>query len=84
MGETLSAPAFTFDVGEHIAFCFTCVARSLSPEQEAAIILREVFEFSNLEAATMVGVSEPVLRPSPRGEPQADGGELRGPLRARE
>ncbi len=62
MSETVSAPSFKFDVGEHIAFCFTCVARSLPPEQEAAIILREVFELSNDEAAKMIGVTESVLR----------------------
>jgi len=59
---TLAAPGFTFDAREHIAFCFTCVARSLPPEQEAALVLREIFEFSNREAAAMVGVSESVLR----------------------
>jgi RNA polymerase sigma-70 factor (ECF subfamily) len=62
MSDTVATPGFTFDVREHVAFCFTCVARSLPPEQEAAIILREVFEFSNRDAAAMVGVSESVLR----------------------
>lgn len=62
MSETVAAPGFIFDAAEHIAFCFTCVARSLPPEQEAAILLREVFEFSNRDAAAMVGVSESVLR----------------------
>ncbi len=59
---TLADPSFVFDVYEHIAFCFTCVARSLPPEEEVAVILREVFQFSNLEAAKIVGISESVFR----------------------
>lgn len=55
-------PGFAFDVREHIAFCFTCVGRSLPPEQQAAIVLREVFEYSNREAARIAGVTESVLR----------------------
>lgn len=60
--ETTRDPEFEFDVREHISFCFTCVARSLEPEQEAAIILREVLGLSNREAAETLGVTESVLR----------------------
>ncbi|MGF1466428.1 MAG: RNA polymerase sigma factor [Sandaracinaceae bacterium] len=58
----LADPEHTFDVHEHITFCFTCVARSLPPEEAAAVLLREVFGFGNREAARICGVSEPVLR----------------------
>ncbi|MBI3200689.1 MAG: RNA polymerase sigma factor [Myxococcales bacterium] len=51
-----------FDVREHIAFCFTCVARSLPPDEQAALVLREVLELSNDEAADLVAVSTSVLR----------------------
>ncbi|HEY7680692.1 MAG TPA: sigma-70 region 4 domain-containing protein, partial [Terriglobia bacterium] len=47
---------------EHIAFCFSCIARTLEPEEQAAIMLREVLGFSNDEAARILGVSEPVMR----------------------
>lgn len=57
-----SDPEFVFDAHEHIAFCFTCVARSLPPEQEAALVLRDVFGLSNAEAAKTLGVSHSVLR----------------------
>lgn len=57
-----SDPDFVFNAREHIAFCFTCVARSLPPEQEAALVLRDVFDFSNAEAAKILGVSHSVLR----------------------
>jgi len=62
MAGTLGAPGFVYEAREHIAFCFACVARSLPPEQEVALILREVLELSNQDAARMAGVSEPVLR----------------------
>jgi RNA polymerase sigma-70 factor (ECF subfamily) len=58
----LQDPELSFDVHEHIAACFTCVARSLDPMEEAAIVLREVFEYTNEEAARVLGVTEPVLR----------------------
>jgi RNA polymerase sigma-70 factor (ECF subfamily) len=59
---TLSDPSFVFDVSEHIAFCFTCVARSLSPEMEIALVLREVFDMSNAEGAAALGLTESVFR----------------------
>lgn len=58
----LAEPGAVYDAREHIAFCFSCVGRSLSPEEAAALLLREVFEFSNKEAAAICGVSESVLR----------------------
>ena len=60
--ETLAEPGSVYDAREHLAFCFSCVARSLSAEEAAALLLREVFEFSNREAARICGVSESVLR----------------------
>jgi RNA polymerase sigma-70 factor (ECF subfamily) len=62
MLQQMSEPGFSFEIREHIAFCFSCVSRTLEPEAQAAIMLREVFEFSNQEAARMIGISEPVFR----------------------
>lgn len=59
---SMSDPQFVFDAREHIAFCFTCVGRSLEPMQQAAVILREVLGYGNREAAEILGVSESVLR----------------------
>ncbi len=58
----LAAPDCVFEVREHVAACFSCVARTLEPEQQAALMLREVLGFSNQEAAHIAGVSEPVFR----------------------
>src|SRR5580658_439607 len=56
------APEFRFEIREHIAFCFSCIARTLPPEEQAAIMLKEVLGFTNEEAASMLDVSEPVFR----------------------
>jgi RNA polymerase sigma-70 factor (ECF subfamily) len=58
----LHSPDFLFEMREHIAFCFSCISRTLEPDEQAAIMLREVLGFSNQEAAAMLEVSEPVFR----------------------
>lgn len=62
LASLLHSPDFVFEMREHIAFCFSCISRTLEPDEQAAIMLREVLGFSNQEAATMLEVSEPVLR----------------------
>jgi RNA polymerase sigma-70 factor (ECF subfamily) len=62
VGAVLSQPDFVFEIREHIAFCFTCIARTLEPEDQAALMLREVLGFGNQEGADILGVSEPVFR----------------------
>lgn len=62
VGTALSAPDFSYEVGEHIAYCFTCVGRTLEPEAQAALVLRDVLDLSNDEAATALGLSRSVLR----------------------
>lgn len=57
-----TSPQHRFDAREHIAFCFTCVGRSLGPDEHAALILRDVVGYSNREAAKILGLSESVLR----------------------
>lgn len=52
----------SFDVREHIAFCFGCVGRTLEPEESVALVLCEVAGLSNDEAARACGVTESVLR----------------------
>jgi RNA polymerase sigma-70 factor, ECF subfamily len=51
-----------FDVHEHIAFCFGCIGRTLDPEENAAIVLREVLTLPNQECAAVLGVTESVFR----------------------
>jgi RNA polymerase sigma-70 factor (ECF subfamily) len=51
-----------FDAREHIAFCFACVSRSLPTEEQAALVLRDVLELGNDEAARVLEISTSVLR----------------------
>ncbi len=57
IGRAASAQGFEYDYREHIAYCFSCIGRALPPQQAAALLLREVFEFTNEEAANTVGLS---------------------------
>jgi RNA polymerase sigma-70 factor, ECF subfamily len=58
----MQQPGFSFEIREHIAFCFSCIARTLPPEEQAALMLKEVLGFTGAEAAGILGVSEPVFR----------------------
>jgi RNA polymerase sigma-70 factor (ECF subfamily) len=62
VGAALYDPDFTFDVNEHIAYCFTCVGRTLEPEAQAALVLRDVLDLTNEEAASALGMNRSVLR----------------------
>lgn len=57
-----SDPEFGFEVREHIAYCFACVGRSLPPDEQAALVLRDVMDMSAREAASVLGLSDSVLR----------------------
>ncbi len=44
-------PEFRYEIREHITFCFSCISRTLPPEEQAALILKEVLGFTSEEAA---------------------------------
>ncbi len=58
----MARPDFAFEIREHIAFCFSCLARSLEPEKQAAIFLKEVLGFTSQDGASILGCSEPQFR----------------------
>ncbi|HEX3481537.1 MAG TPA: sigma factor-like helix-turn-helix DNA-binding protein [Kofleriaceae bacterium] len=58
----IAHPEFRYEVAEHIAYCFSCIARSLDPEDSAALVLREVLDLPNREAARIVDLSESAFR----------------------
>lgn len=62
VGSTLASPDFAYEAREHIAFCFTCVGRSLPPEEQAALLLVEALGLTGREAARALEMSESVLR----------------------
>jgi RNA polymerase sigma-70 factor (ECF subfamily) len=42
---------------DHLAVCFSCTSRSLAPEEAAALLLKEVYDFTNDEVAGVMGAS---------------------------
>ena len=62
VGLKFADPSISFDVQQHIAFCFTCVGRSLDPRHQAALLLREVYGLENAEAAQAMELTEPTYR----------------------
>lgn len=62
IGSIAARPGFSYEYREHIAYCFSCIGRSLPPTEAAAVLLREVFEFTNEEAATIVSLSVSTFR----------------------
>jgi RNA polymerase sigma-70 factor, ECF subfamily len=59
--ELIAHTDFRYEIREHIAFCFSCLARTLTPEEQAALMLKEVLGFTAEEAGAILGVSEPVF-----------------------
>ena len=46
-----TSPQGNFEIKEHIAFCFTCVSKSLPLEQHLVLLLKEVYDFELKEIA---------------------------------
>ncbi len=58
----ISQADFVYEVREHIAFCFSCIGRTLEPEEQAAMMLKEVLGFTAQEGGRILEVSEPIFR----------------------
>lgn len=56
------SPYGAYDVKEHIDFCFTCIAKTLTIEQQIAIILKDIYQFSRKEIATVLDKTEGVVK----------------------
>jgi RNA polymerase sigma-70 factor (ECF subfamily) len=51
-----------FEIKEHITFCFTCISKSLPLEQQLCLFLKEVYEFKVSEIATILDISEAMVK----------------------
>ncbi|MCI5058035.1 MAG: sigma-70 family RNA polymerase sigma factor, partial [Flavobacteriales bacterium] len=51
-----------FEIQEHIAFCFTCISKSLPLEQHLCILLKEVYDFQIKEVAIIMDTTEPLVK----------------------
>lgn len=58
----MTSPQGNFEIKEHISFCFTCVSKSLPLEQQLAIFLKNVYEFSLKEIAIILDLTDAMVK----------------------
>ncbi len=58
MGNVIQSRFNSYEIREHIDFCFTCISKTVSLEQQIALLLREVYQFKVKEIAQIMGRSE--------------------------
>jgi len=57
-----TSPHGQFEAKEHIAFCFTCIAKTLPLEQQLCIFLKDVYEFKLAEIAAILDITEAMVK----------------------
>lgn len=57
-----TSPQGKFEIKEHIAFCFTCVSKSLPLEQQIVLLLKEVYGFKNKEIGQIIDQSQSMVK----------------------
>ncbi|MGI9543033.1 MAG: RNA polymerase sigma factor [Cyclobacteriaceae bacterium] len=57
-----TSPQGNFEIKEHIAFCFTCVSKSLPLEQQLALLLKEVYAFKVKEIALIIDQTDAMVK----------------------
>ena len=53
-----NSPAGKYELKEHVDFCFTCMAKTLTLEQQLVLILKEVYLFKVSEIISIMGSTE--------------------------
>jgi RNA polymerase sigma-70 factor (ECF subfamily) len=62
MNIRMTSPQGQFEAKEHIAFCFTCISKSLPLEQQLCVFLKEVYEFKVSEITTILNTTEAMVK----------------------
>lgn len=57
-----TSPQGNFEIKEHIAFCFTCISKSLPLEEHLVLLLKEVYGFKVIEIAQIAQLSEAMVK----------------------
>ena len=57
-----SSPQGQFEIKEHVAFCFTCVSKSLPLEQQLTLLLKDVYGFKVKEIAQIMSQTEAMVK----------------------
>lgn len=62
MNLRMNSPQGKFEIKEHIVFCFTCVGKSLSLEQQIVLLLKSVYDFKVKEIALIIDNTEAMVK----------------------
>jgi RNA polymerase sigma-70 factor (ECF subfamily) len=62
MNIRMTSPNGQYEAKEHIAFCFTCISKSLPLEQQLCVFLKEVYEFKISEITTILNTTEAMVK----------------------
>lgn len=62
MQVRMTSPQGDFEIREHIAFCFTCIGKSLPIEQQIALLLKEVYQFKVAEISEILDTTEAAVK----------------------
>jgi len=57
-----TSPHGNFEIKEHIAFCFTCVSKSIPLEQHITLLLKEIYDFKVMEIAIIMDQTEAMIK----------------------
>jgi RNA polymerase sigma-70 factor (ECF subfamily) len=57
-----TSPQGNFEIKEHIAFCFTCVSKSLPLEGHLVLLLKEIYSFKVKEISQILQMSEAMVK----------------------
>lgn len=57
-----TSPDAVFDMKEHIDTCFTCMSKTLPVENQVALILKDVYDFSVNDICMILGKTEGVVK----------------------
>lgn len=57
-----TSTAGSYEIQEHISTCFTCISKTLPVENQVALMLKDVYDFSIKEIELILGKSEGVVK----------------------
>lgn len=62
MNIRMTSPHGEYEAKEHIAFCFTCISKSLPLEQQLCVLLKEVYECKVSEITIILDTTEAMVK----------------------
>ncbi len=57
-----TSPYGTYEMKEHIDYCFTCISKTLPIENQVALILKDIYDFQIREIAEILEKTEAIIK----------------------